>query len=148
MISGPTIPNTLESIRDLLVHRVDLIEHGLRVISEDLVLGHDAAVDVLACDATGAPVMQFIAVPETAGQLPARVLGAQAWWRQNAGFLARELSDPHLRIELTPRFLVDMDIRAALIARPWRPGLTQFAAGAKSCIARSKDRGKVCPDRC
>jgi hypothetical protein len=41
------------------------------------------------------------------------VLGAQAWWRQNAGFLARELADPNLCIDSAPRFLViGLDILA------------------------------------
>lgn len=106
MISGPSIPNTLDSLRDLLSRRAELIEHGLRVITDDLVLGTDTTIDVLSCDATGAPVLQFLAVPQTAATLPARVLGAVSWWRQNAGFLARELSDPHLNVGLPPRFLV------------------------------------------
>lgn len=106
MISGPIIPNTLNNLRDLLVDRVDLIEHGLRVVTEDLVLGTEAAVDVLACDATGIPMLVFLAVPETAAQLPSRVLGAQSWLRQNAAFLGQELSDPQLRTDLAPRFLV------------------------------------------
>ena len=117
MISGPTIPNTLSSLRSLLIERVELIEHGLRVLSEDLVLGNDAGVDLLACDATGAPALLFIAVPETSPQLPARLIGAASWLRQNGAFLAREIQDPYLRATAAPRLLVvGLDIFADTLA--------------------------------
>ena len=106
MISGPTIPNTLGSLRELVVSQAGLIEHGLRVLSRDVVLGQDVGVDALACDASGAPVLLFVATPETGSHIPARVLESQTWLAKNAGFLARTLADPDFSVERSPRFLV------------------------------------------
>ena len=117
MISGPTIPNNLGNLRDLVVSQIGLIEHGLRVLTQDLVLGHDALVDVLACDATGAPVLLFVAAPESAPGLPARVLGAQLWVRQNGSLLGEELADPDLCMEQPPRLVVvGLEILADTVA--------------------------------
>ena len=106
MISGPTIPNSLGSLRELILQQAGLIEHGLRVLSRDLVLGQDIDVDALACDASGAPVLLFVVTPETGAHLPSRVIESQTWLCKNARFLGETLADPDFNVDLPPRFLV------------------------------------------
>ncbi len=106
MILGPTIPNTLDSLRDLVVQHIGLVERGLRVLAEDLVLGHNAPVDVAACDAGGSPVLIFLAAPDTSAGLPSRVVRAQCWLQRNAEWLGQELGDPGLRMEAPVRYVV------------------------------------------
>ena len=106
MILGPTIPNTLDSLRDLVVQHISLLERGLRVLAEDLVLGHHAPVDVAACDAGGAPVLIFLAAPDTSSDLPSRVVRAQCWLQRNAEWLGQELGDPELRMEAPVRYVI------------------------------------------
>jgi hypothetical protein len=117
MICGPIIPNTLASLRDLIVQEASLIERGLHVVGQDLVLGSAAQVDALACDADGAPVLLFAAAPEVNGSLPARVLAARSWIAQNAAWLVDEIGDPSLRADRPPRcIVVGLEILADTLA--------------------------------
>jgi len=106
MICGPFVPNTLTSLRELIVQEAGRVEHGLRVLAEDLVLGQQGEVDALACDASGAAVLVFAAAPESNQGLAARVLTAHHWLKDNLAWLAEEVGDSGLRAELPPRVLV------------------------------------------
>lgn len=106
MICGPFVPNTLASLRELIVQEAGRVEHGLRVLAEDLVLGQQGEVDALACDASGAAVLMFAAAPESNAGLSARVLMAHRWLKDNVAWLAEEVGDSGLRAELPPRIFV------------------------------------------
>lgn len=113
MICGPFIPNTLTSTRDLIVQEAGRVEHGLRVLAEDLVFGHQGEVDALACDASGAPVLMFAAAPEASQGLAARILAAHNWLHDNIAWLAQEVGDSGLRAELPPRvFVIGLEVLA------------------------------------
>lgn len=116
MISGPTIPNTVHGVRELLTRNAGLIEHGLEVLCEDLVLGEGVHVDVLARDASAAPVCVFIVVPELASGLAGRLLGARTWLQHHASWLAQGVDDPGLDVGKAPRFLVlGLEVPATLV---------------------------------
>ena len=98
MISGPTIPRTLNGVRGLIQRHLGLAERGLAMVAEDLELDPNSEaggcdVDALARDAAGAPVLVFAAVPETGRGLSVRVLDAHAWFQRHGRFLVREFAD-------------------------------------------------------
>ncbi|MCA8956572.1 MAG: hypothetical protein KDC87_10895 [Planctomycetes bacterium] len=93
-------------MRELITRDAGLLEHGLEILSEDLVLGQDNVVDVLARDAAGAPVLLFTAAPERVARLRTDLCGAHSWMGDNAEFLVRELGDSVLRADLPPRCIV------------------------------------------
>jgi hypothetical protein len=117
MICGPIVPNTLTSLRDVIEQEVGRVERGLRVVATDIVFGHHGEVDVLACDASGAPVLIFAAAPETSAGLATRILSAHTWLLDNAAWLAAEVGESGLRPELGPRVLViGLEILAGTVA--------------------------------
>jgi hypothetical protein len=117
MICGPIVPNTLTSLRDVIEQEVGRIERGLRTVATDIVFGQQGAVDILACDASGAPVLIFAVAPETSAGLSTRILSAHTWLLDNAAWLATEVGDSGLRTELTPRvFVIGLEILAGTVA--------------------------------
>ena len=113
MICGPLVPNTFSGLRQLISQEAGRIEHGMRVLAEDLVFGAQGEVDALACDASGATVLLFVAAPESSHSLVPRVLAAQRWIKDNVAWLAEEVGDSGLRAELPPRmFVIGLEVLA------------------------------------
>jgi hypothetical protein len=104
MICGPTLVNGREGLRQLLRERAGMIEHGLRLLQEDLDCGQGRAIDGVGRDAVGRAVLVLVGDAGDCG-LPARVLQAQAFCLRNAEALERAL--PELGIAFVPfRILV------------------------------------------
>lgn len=97
MIRGPVIPLTRDGLWRLLEQRPEVVERGLRVVAEALEFGRleAAYVDGLLRDASGAPVLVFVA-DDREGALPARVLGAHSFWQRHASGILRALPEAAL----------------------------------------------------
>ncbi len=80
MIRGPVLPQARDALWGLVAGRLDAIERGMTIVTEgfECAGGQLGAVDALARDAAGAPVLLLLA---TDGDvlLPARALGAAAF---------------------------------------------------------------------
>jgi hypothetical protein len=101
MICGPPQAGGREGLLHLLRNRAGTIEHGLRLLQEDLDCG--AGVDGICRDALGRAVLVLLADGDAG--LPACVLQAHAFWTRNAQALERAL--PELGIAFAPfRILV------------------------------------------
>lgn len=77
MIRGPILPQTRDGLWRLVASHLEVLERGLSLVVEDLDCsgGQLGAVDGLARDASGAPVLLMVAI-ESDPLLPARVLSA------------------------------------------------------------------------
>ncbi len=107
MIRGPILPLSREGLWRLVRQRSELLERGLRVIAESLDLGAAASglVDGLLRDAAGTAVLVFT-TDDRDTALPARVLGALAFWRRNAVGMPRALPEADLRDAAACRLVI------------------------------------------
>jgi hypothetical protein len=102
MICGPA-QSGRDALIQLLRNRAGMVEHGLRLMQEELDCGHGSSVDGICRDALGRAVLVLLEDPESS--LPGRVLQAHGFWTRNADALERAL--PELGIAFTPfRILV------------------------------------------
>ncbi|MCC6672472.1 MAG: hypothetical protein IT458_15515 [Planctomycetes bacterium] len=88
MISGPRIAKSRDGLAELLVRLCEGPAPELHLLAQDLLLDDDLLVDALAVDATGGPVLVFLAPESEPAALPARLLAARVWARRNAPLLA------------------------------------------------------------
>lgn len=77
MIRAPVLPHSREALWALVAVRLEVVERGLVLVAEgvDCSDGHYGAVEGLARDASGAPVLVLVAV-DNDPLLPARVVAA------------------------------------------------------------------------
>jgi hypothetical protein len=77
MIRGPVLPQTRDSLWSLVSPRLDLVESGLTLVSENFDCSDGAlgAIEGLARDAVGGPVLVLLAIDGDA-LLPSRALAA------------------------------------------------------------------------
>src|ERR1051325_8382793 len=93
MICGPPQAGGREGLLHLLRNRAGTIEHGLRLLQEDLDCGSlRAGVDGICRDALGRAVLVLLSDAEDQG-LPARMLQAHAFWTRNGEALERALPE-------------------------------------------------------
>jgi len=94
MIRGPVLPQMRDSLWSLVSTRLDRIESGLTLVMESLDCsdGELGAVEGLARDAMGAPVLVMLAV-EGDSLLPARALAAGKFLQRVGDALARAVPE-------------------------------------------------------
>ncbi len=94
MICGPMHPFGRDGLRQLLRERSGAIEHGLRLLHEDLDCSRGALppVDGICRDAVGRAVLVLLAGDDDA-TLPARVLQARAFCARNGAALERAMPE-------------------------------------------------------
>lgn len=107
MIRGPVLPQLRASLWSLVRHRLDAIETGLALVLEGLDCGAEplGAVDGLARDALGGPVLVVLAV-EGDALLLARVLAAGDFVQRVGDSLARAIPEGSFRPGVPGRVLV------------------------------------------
>jgi len=149
MIRGPVQPMTRDGLMQLLRERADLLEHGLRIVSEaiDCSRGVLGPIDALARDAGGAPVLLFVAEPHDEVLVP-RVLAAHRFVERNGASLARAMPEVDVRFGQPFRcFVVGADLDSDLIEAMSRLRLPNleiyelelFLVGAQErCVVRSR----------
>lgn len=118
MIAGPILPRTADGLWEAVRHDPGRLERGLRIVRKELVLEGGLAVDALAADAVGAPVLMFLALIDRDRDLPGRIAEARDWFARNAAVLAPILEGAGLRTDLPPRvFVVGFELSAGCIDR-------------------------------
>lgn len=107
MIRGPVLPQLRAGLWSLVKNRLDAIETGLSLVLEGLDCGTEAlgAVDGLARDALGGPVLVVLAV-EGDALLAARVLAAGEFVQRVGDSLARAVPEGSFRPGVPGRVLV------------------------------------------
>ena len=107
MIRGPVLPQMRDSLWSLVSSRLDRIESGLTLVMESLDCsdGELGAVDGLARDAMGGPVLVMLAV-EGDALLPARALAAGKFLRRVGDALARAVPEANFCPGIAGRVLL------------------------------------------
>lgn len=107
MIRGPILPQLREGLWSIVAHRLTLVEHGLELVLEGLDCsgGQLGAVDGLARDAAGAPVLVLLAVDGDA-LLVARTLAAADFAARVGEALATAVPEAQFCVGAVPRVLV------------------------------------------
>lgn len=107
MIRGPVLPQSRDRLWAIVARRLEVIESGLALVLEglDCSEGQHGAVDGLARDGAGAPVLVVLALDGDALLLP-RVLGAVAFLERIGGALASAVPEGNFAVGAEPRLLV------------------------------------------
>ncbi|MGB3965988.1 MAG: hypothetical protein WBO45_04605, partial [Planctomycetota bacterium] len=107
MIRGPVLPQSREGSWALVANRLGAIESGLVLVESQFTCGNGqfGAVDGLARDAGGAPVLVVLALDDDA-LLVARALDAVDFLRRVGGALAAAVPEAHFGPEASGRVLL------------------------------------------
>ncbi len=106
MIYGPIVPRTQDGLAEVVLRAPERLEGGLQTVVEGLRLGEGILVDAVARDASGLPVLLFLAPPPDDRSVPARVVEALSWFDEFGAALRDVLQRRAVRLDRGVRAIV------------------------------------------